>query len=153
MSHGFPPDEKFTLPELQQWAQDNEWCPCCERRFRPYRRSVSKEMAGALVYFYRRTVRNSDDWVSVRDLPRPNRTHETAQLRWWNLIEEQRIVRPDGGHAGMWRLTRDGVAFVEGNLTIHKYAMVFRKGEVQYLRGPQVTLSDCLKEPFDLRDI
>jgi hypothetical protein len=110
-------------------------------------------MAEALVHFYRRTVRDGEEWISVRDLPRRNRTHETAQLRWWNLIEEEKVVRPDSGHAGIWRLTRDGRAFLEGRITVHKYAMVFIKGEVQYLTGPQVTLADCLKEPFDLRDI
>lgn len=70
----------------------------------------------------------------------------------WGLIEEEPIVRPDGGRAGWWRITPFGQQFVLGNSTVPKYARLY-DGRCLGLEGVPVTIRDCLGTKFNYADL
>lgn len=138
----FPSD--MTLAEartvLRELVDDGHECPVCTQYAKVYRRKIHATMAKTLIAMYRH---GGAAFVH---------THEASQLSWWDLIEEERVRRPDGGRAGWWRLTRRGVEWVLGLSTVQKYARIY-DGRVLGLVGPPVTIRDALGDKFRYDDL
>lgn len=121
-------------------------CPACDRFARIHPRPVNAGMVRMLATMWRKA---GLEWFYMPDVRDWNGRDE-AMLRYWDLIEEAtNLTRPDGGHAGWWRVTAQGRDYLYGRLTIDKYAHVYN-GEVRYYSGPQVSVSDAVKRKFDL---
>ena len=125
-----------------------EICPTCQQSIKIYKRKLNKNMARTLIEMYKAGKYTYHHVPSL-----PGDTHEASQLAWWALIISSPRRRSDGGHAGKWKLTSAGRLFVEGRITVESHCEVDRGGEPLELMGKQVKISECLGEPFDLREL
>jgi hypothetical protein len=105
-------------------------------------------MARGLLDYYRFDRRHPGEFMHVSQCC----NHESSQLIWWDLLEEELVLRPDGGRAGFWRITEIGRRFVEGEITLTKKAMIYDHTKLS-MEGPQVTFAQVLKKPFDLQEL
>lgn len=120
-------------------------CPCCGQMAKVYRRKLYSTMAHDLIRLYQAGA--GSDWVHVPSVLGYN-GGDIIKCSYWDLIEEESVRRPDGGRAGYWRLTEDGVEFANRRAKIRKYAIVYN-GRCLALEGPYVDIVDCLGEKFD----
>ena len=145
--------DTMSLGEARQWLRsryrDGERCPCCKQMAKLYKRTVNAQMARALVVLARNT--KPGEYAHWPTLLRQNGVRaDEAKLRYWALVEEEAIVRPDGGRSGWWRVTDLGRQFLAGAVSIDKYALVY-DGQLRGFDGKTVTIRDCLGKAFDLR--
>jgi hypothetical protein len=148
----YPTDSTQPLNEIRDFLIDNVeegvHCPACTQMAKVYRnRKVSGTMAKTLITLWRHAGMDYAHGPSL-----PGDTHEISQLAWWGLVEEERVLREDGGRAGWWRLTEHGRAFVLARATIPKYARVYDSRFLN-LRGKPVTIRDALGSKFDYREL
>jgi len=97
----------------------------------PYRRSISKGMARALRLLYRIQVSGINDGTA------PNSFSDFTKLRYWGLIRQDE-------NSSHWRITDNGIAFVEGKLTICKYAIITNNVRTAFL-GDALSFNDCMR--------
>lgn len=143
------------LGDARAWLRarvtEGQRCPCCSQFAKVYRRAVTAQMARALIFLYRDSGQQWGHWPTILKTAASgsvNRADE-AKLRYWDLVEEETTVRPDGGRAGWWRVTSHGAAFVSGWVTVDRYALVFDSRCLGFT-GPQVTIVEALGTTFDL---
>lgn len=137
---------------LRQRVDNGVHCPCCTQFAKVYRRKVTSWMARSLIGVYRAS---GQDWCHVATDVRwvMGQGGMWATLRFWNLIEEERALRSDGGRAGWWRVTPVGVAFLHGRITIPKYARLY-DGRLLGLDGDQrISIHDALGSKFNYEEL
>ena len=145
------PHRESPLWKIRAWLRDHEdegvHCPACGQMAKVYRRKINTGMVQSLTAMYQvgRT-----GWVHV-PTQIGARSREEGKLAYWELVEEERVVRGDGGRAGYWRVTQAGVDFLFGRKTLPKYARVY-DGQVLGFVGPSVTVQDALGTRFDYRE-
>lgn len=140
--------DSVTLGEARSWLRERALkqgspCPCCSQMTKVYRRSMHAAMGQALITMHRT---GGTDWVYLPSIG--GRGGDASKLRYWGLIEEEQTLRPDGGRAGYWRVTRKGSAFVRGEVTVPRYAHVY-DGRCIRLDGPMVDIRDVLAKRFN----
>jgi hypothetical protein len=146
--------EELTLEEAREYVdaaldlRSGVDCPCCDRPVKVRKRKINSTMAKALVSLY--NAGGEDRFIHCPSLP--GDTHEVSQLEWWGLVTESDDTREDGGRAGYWKLTRRGVRFVKGEISVTAFALVYRAKRQEH-EGPQVFIQDCLTDKFDLREL
>ena len=134
-------DDSASLGEVRAWLLERRGrgvkCPCCGQYARVYRRRLNYAMAYGLYlvyeYFHLR-ARAPEPWLHV---PRylngkgvVARGGDFAKLVHWGLLEAKEGERPDGSaRIGYYRLTPEGVAFVENRSRVPTY-LYFYDGEV-----------------------
>lgn len=144
-------DPTITLGEakelLRERLDEGDRCPCCTQRAQVYPRAVHSSMARGLIKLYRRQPVGS--YHEILLFMSRNELGDFAKFVYWDLVAEQPSIRDDGStRTGFWKITPAGVAFVEGTLTIAKYARVY-DGRCLGLAGPQVSIRDCLGQKFN----
>ena len=149
---GFDPE--MTLRDarllLREMVGDGEVCPCCDQFAKVYRRKISATMARRL-----RDFRQKVPAGEFRHLPTvfgSGTDGEFAKLRYWNLIEEEKTRRPDGGRSGYWKVTERGEAFLAGRETVPKYVHIYN-GDRLFLSGDRVSFKDSFGEAFDYLEL
>lgn len=144
-----------TLAQLKAWLRTKcqqpggAKCPVCEQHVQVYRRKINAGMARSLIRMYRA---GGLDWVH---LPTQigARSREEGKLAYWNLVEEEKILRPDGGRAGYWRVTKLGELFLKDQCTVPKYARVYNQKVLSLDPSEQVTIKDALGTKFDYNEL
>ena len=138
-----------TIADAKAWLRERlregAECPVCTQYAKTYARTIHSSMASALVRLYRN---DPQDWQAFADVLEHRQIADAGKLRYWGLIEEERVLRPDGGRAGWWRLTALGRMFVRREVWVQKYALVY-DGTCLGLDGPSITITDALGERFD----
>jgi len=131
---------------LRQRVDKGEHCPCCTQFAKVYRRPITSASARSLVLLWRAAQHNYAHLPTVL-----KHTHaDEAKLAYWGLMEEEAVVRPDGGRAGWWRVTDLGERWIYQTVTVPKYARIY-DGRCLGLSGDPVTIIDALGTRFDLR--
>ena len=142
-----------SLAQVKNWlrthAEKGVDCPACEQRVQVYKRKINSGMARSLIEMYRV---GGLDWIHV-PTQIGARSREEGKLAYWNLVEEERAVRPDGGRTGYWRLTRIGELFVTNRCTVPKYARVYNGRVLSLIPTEQVTITDALGTKFSYSDL
>lgn len=139
-----------TLREMRAWLQEkllageSVKCPLCTQHAKVYRRTINSTQARALLLFFREA---GAEYAHGPTVTRSN-SDELSKLRYWGLIEESLEKREDGGRAGWWRLTPEGILFAEGLIRVPKYARIY-DGRLLGLEGEPVSIRDALGERFD----
>lgn len=123
-------------------------CPCCNRKVKVYRRTIHHQMAVGLI----RLTKEGEGFHHLPSLETDVRGGDTTKLAYWGLIEEELILRPDGGRAGYWRVTPLGRRFVMGFVTVPQNAMVYNETVLRY-EGGQWSIHDALGHRFDLNEL
>lgn len=137
-----------TQAELAAHVDTGMTCPACGQFAKVYRRSINSSMARSLI-----TLWNS---AGLRPAYLPDvvgsRSREESKLRYWGLVVEAPLARPDGGHAGWWKVTNLGADWVQGRVKVPKYAYIYN-GERQRLAGTPVGIDDALGNHFNLAEL
>jgi hypothetical protein len=149
------PDDTWTMGEARAWllerVEHGHKCPLCTQFTKIYRRKVNAAMARALILMWREGDLGRRLYVHVPSID-PTRGGDVAKMAFWGLIEEERAVRADGGRAGFWRVTRRGEDWIQGKVTIPKYARVY-DNRLLSISGPATSINDALGDFFRLDDL
>ena len=140
-----------SLADAQAWlrarVEDGEHCPCCTQFAKVYKRKINSGMVRALINLY------AAGEGEFHHLPPIDPSHgDAAKLVYWSLIEEEPTVREDGGRAGWWRITPQGVSFLRGRVTVTKYARIYDSRLLGFC-GDTVGVRDSLGTKFRLDDL
>ncbi len=136
-------------------------CSCCDQYVKEYLRTVNVKQALVLIrmarlagpYLLEQGGGDLGRFVHVPSLEGCKGDGcEISRLEYWGLIAEERVRRPDGGRAGWWAITRRGLGYVRGHVTIAKYAIVYN-GRCLGLEGDQQDIRDALGNKFDLAEL
>jgi hypothetical protein len=133
-------------------------CPACGQYAKVYRRKLTAATAAVLIRMYRMTTNDPLTYIYLPSLREVNKGGDVAKARFWGLIDAptEAYVREDGSpRIGMWRLTPLGRSFVEGQVVVPKYALIYN-GELLGLEDDEmedeaVTIRDVLGTRFDYR--
>jgi hypothetical protein len=125
-------------------------CPGCGQHAKMYRRKITAAAVRTLAKMY---ATHGQEFLHLPSL-RGVAENGEAKLRYWGLVEDMNAVRDDGGHAGYWRVTDQGVRFLRGEITVPKYALVYN-GELVELDATDghVTAQQCLGHKFNLAEL
>lgn len=141
-----------TLIQLKVWlrkkADDGAICPVCEQTVKVYRRKLNAGMARSLIRMYKA---GGLDYIHIPTTV-GSRSREEGKLRYWGLVEEEQVTRPDGGRAGYWRVTPVGELFVQGQITVWSHARVYNS-RCLGLVGDQISIKDALASQFDYEEL
>lgn len=144
---------QMTITQARQWLRarldDGATCPVCTQRAQVYKRKVTASMARALIDMYRA---GRLDWVHLPSVLTGQRSDE-GKLVHWGLIEEERVLRPDGGRAGYWRVTVKGERFLRSQISIPKYARIFDGHLLNLDNSQMVTIRDALGTRFNYAEL
>lgn len=140
-----------TLAEARSWLRDRiddgEHCPCCTQLAKVYRRKIHATMGRDLILVWHRF---GPAWF--HSTASPAHGGDFVKLTHWGLIAEDDRIRDDGGRAGWWQITPNGVAYVQDRLKVPKYARIY-DGRCLGLVGDPVGVRDALGTRFDYRDL
>lgn len=145
-------DPAVTLIQLKTWLRrqvdEGAICPVCDQHVQVYRRKLNSGMAQSLIRMY---IAGGLDYIH---LPTTigSRSREEGKLRYWGLVEEENAVRPDGGRAGYWRVTRLGELFVNGQAKVYSHARVYN-GRCLGLNGSLIGIKDALGAKFSYDEL
>lgn len=131
-------------------------CPTCEQLAKVYRRPLTGGMAAFLILAQRESL---GEWFHVQALFKrsaqvraTNAAGDFAKLRFWGFIEEEQILRADGGRAGWWRVTTAGAEFAAGRTTVPKYSLIYDNRFLAH-EGDDIRIWDALGTKFDYREL
>ncbi len=117
-------------------------CPCCAQHAFLNSRKITSTMARQLRYLAENGATDS------KDLQQSTSGAERlyALLRFWGLIDKV------GDEGDVWNITPAGLAFVEGRITVAKYAFVYNNRCLK-LSQEQVTFAQASKAKFSLPEV
>lgn len=142
-----------TIAEGRAWLEtvmydEGGECPCCSQNVKVYRRKITASMARVLIDMHRD---HGTAWVHLPSIRSAGQ--DEVLTRHWALIARDADRRPDGStRTGWWRLTPEGVAWVTGQTTVPKYAVIYDNRCLE-LEGDPVTIHDALGDRFDYADL
>jgi hypothetical protein len=102
-------------------------CPCCGLMVYAARRRIDKKMGIALSLLGGHRDRNGNEYVHVgRLMARKkyvDKNRDWSRLKHWGFIEER--VSATGEGRGFWRITDDGLDFLDGKIQAPKVRYIF----------------------------
>ena len=119
-----------TLEQARRWvmerARKGVKCPCCGRHVQVYKRKLNRTMVQALHLMW--VAGGTTEWRHAPTVLQgfAKEAKDVAKCALWDLIEEEKARRPDGGRSGWWRVTPEGEEFLKGNHAVHRYAVVYQ---------------------------
>lgn len=131
-------------------------CPACSQFIKMYKRKIDKSMAHIMLRLYKVTAEKPEqEFFHIdEDLHIPVTSSGIAKLRYWNLVEEKASDPnlKDKKSSGMWRITNKGKLFVQGKVTVPKYAKVYNK-VVHGFEGEEVNIQMALGSKFNYEEL
>ena len=150
------PYQTSILDEIQEHESQNlqNWnkgftCPKCGSYCKQYTRRFNSNMSRALIELCKLNTR---EYVHLENLMRSKgykRCGDASFLQHYRFIEQMPEVRKDGSkRTGMYRITINGILFVEGKSTVAA-KFILKNNKLVAFTGPNVLISDTLGEAFD----
>ncbi len=145
----------------QQLATDKAFpCPVCTGTVNRYQRPPDAKAVRWLIFYYLYAKAHpTEKWVhqSLAVARHGQVGGDWARLRHWNLIEEcpqDANTKQRGGRtSGFWRITKTGIEWVEGKITIPRYiqtCMGHFEGFVTKQKKPHfISVQEALANKFD----
>lgn len=147
------PDDTDTIAHSREWLDENRGegvsCPSCDQLVKVYRRKINAGMARTLITMYHKG--GTQGFVHTPSLP--GDTHEASQLSWWGFIEEEKMLREDGGRAGHWRVTPEGEDWLLGRTKAAKYAFIYNGKLLNLDDEESVLITDSLGTKFNYNEL
>lgn len=149
-------DDTTPLGVARQWLRDQvngkgARCPCCTQLAKVYKRGINATQAHMLIRAWR-TVGQAD-FRRVEVFPGEPEA-DFAKLRFWALIIDLHERRPDGGPAGWYRITDDGVRWIKGELAVPARVRLYDGTFQGYDReAPPWTIRDALGTAFNYDEL
>lgn len=99
-------------------------------------------MAYTLIEVYK----TSRDWVNIGQmlLEDGKWPSDYGKLVWWNMLQKHPGEKEDGNSNGLYRITQEGIDFVEGYTTVISHAREYLS-EVLYFEGKQIDIAQALE--------
>lgn len=132
-------------------------CLCCGQNCKVYHRPMTQACAAVMIAMEQIAIRRYRVSYPFLHVPTVAKYHvrdlaDQGGYRnlgvHWGLMEEERVLRPDGGRAGFWRLTPLGRLFVREEAKVPMYAYLYNNICLG-LDGPMVTVRDVLATRFN----
>lgn len=128
-------------------------CPTCGRHAQIYRRKFHSSMARQLIRLYRLGGSAHYIHASKLILPDVSGAGDFSKAKYWGLIYQQVInTNPDTKSSGMWMLSADGIAFVQGRLRISREVLVF-DDQVRGMSNETISISEVLGDRFNYHEL
>jgi hypothetical protein len=158
-SSGEVPADEMTVAaareQLVRQLPDGVDCPVCRQRAKQYARPLTSVAVRALAALYAAHGRTAGHLPTIAADRMRDVAHQGGYLslsQHWGLMVPEAVTRPDGGRGGFWSVTQLGEAFLRGEKTVQKYALIYN-GELLELQGEPVTARSLLGEAFDYSQI
>jgi hypothetical protein len=134
---------------------DGVECECCGQYSKRYRRKLNSGMARVLVWLVRECSKLNGGWVNVAESAPTfvRRSNEVSRLVWWGLVEERpNDEDPTRRSSGIWRPTRRGIAFANGNASVQERVVLYNN-RCEGFEGDLITIRDALGSKFDYDEL
>lgn len=131
--------------ELIKGVIDGVICPCCGRLAKVNKIAITGSMVRSLSWIASESKKVTDGWVPVQDTA-PGwllRSNSHAKLIHWGLIERRESTTSTKLYSGVYRPTRDGVDFLNGDLSVKRWAFTYNNILLK-LSGPLISAADCI---------
>ncbi|MCP4373521.1 MAG: hypothetical protein GY797_36270 [Deltaproteobacteria bacterium] len=123
-------------------------CPCCMRPINSYTLNLVAVDITVLLKIYTLSRVSRKVWINVNQRIKPtSRPFSNAQR--WKLIKPKEIT---GKNKGLWRITKKGIKFLRGEITIPKVLIMYNREIIAIDDSIMVDVHDVYKEKFDLAD-
>lgn len=151
------------LGQVRSWlrlrAEEGDICPCCKQRVQIYKRKLNKTMVRTLALLAVKQNKqalvhhNRTGFIHAPTVLKEHAGYarEVGKLAYWGFVEEGTSQTGDGRHAGLWRVTEEGYAFLRGQLEVSRYVKVYN-GRKLGEQGTKVNIRDVAVE-FDLVEL
>jgi len=142
-------------------------CPCCGQYAKRYRRKLNSGIAVwliLLVRLHRESWHNTSHpgWVHVSQIIRAGSLlgassaggsgQAQSLLPLWGLAETNPNPGRDKRASGLWRPTPNGIAFVEGQISVPERVVVYNN-TLERLEGDQLTIRQALGKKFSYTEL
>ena len=155
-----------TIAQGQDWLRPRltvgAICPLCHQFAKIYKRKLSSSMAYALILIYRAFRNGPDVWLHVPEYLSRNslfgvvvRGGDWAKLVHWGLIVSKGDeVRDDKSpRTGLYKITDLGRAFVEGRVSVPRYAYIYNEQCLRMSDETLVTIQQALGDRFNYAEL
>ena len=128
-------------------------CPCCGQNVKLQQRVIYGRMARDLIRLYRKP-NSSVEFYHRENFEAPKAGGgDFHKLQYWGLAEpmpnnDDKTKRTNG----FWRITQQGIAFVENRMSVPKYAYVYN-GKARKLEGDDWSIREALGKKFSYEDL
>ncbi len=143
-------DPNMTLDEAQTLVLDSvvegSFCPCCGQRVQVYQRKFNANFATFLISLVMRSKERGWDWVHYSDCQFKGRDY--PYIKVWGLAITAENDDTRKRSSGLWKPTERGVAFVNGTVRLHRYAMMYDNKLCGYSKDT-IHIWDALGSRFD----
>jgi hypothetical protein len=131
---------------LRERREHGAECPVCGRIAKLYRRQLHRSIVATMAAMYARRGLRPVYLPSIEQ-----RSRDVSFAAHWGLI--RRVCDAEGrAIEGKWRITPRGRAWLRGELTVPRYAVVYL-GECLRLEGEPWSVHDAAGERFRIEDL
>jgi len=123
-------------------------CPVCGQFVKVYKRQITSTMANLLLKAYKMHGIHKEFHVKTLE----NSSGEFAKLRYWGLIINHQEQNSSRCNSGLWNLTAAAEAFINGDIHLSKYILVY-DGKALSAEPGTSSFEDCLGEPFNYQKL
>lgn len=130
-------------------------CPVCQRHGKIYRRKFNSSMARCLIALFNRDRATPGRWINiVRELSYKERGGDYGKLAYWGMVETERDPAEDGNSNGLFRITATGRQFIQTELRVDKYILLYNNREWPANEDlGRTTLKEALGAKFKLDEL
>lgn len=109
-------------------------------------------MAVSLLDLYRLHGKSYGHAAAIYLFNKSNHSSDVCKLRFWGILEEEKLRRPDGARGGYWRVTDLGEQFILGSVKVPEFAYVYNNRCLES-GGRLVDIHECLPRGFDYAEV
>jgi len=148
-------DNSKTIKEAKEYLragfEKGVECPCCKQFVRKYSRKLTTSMSIGLISLYIKADKSIYKPVHIKDVQMVN-GGEFAQLKRWELIQDQVNEDEKKRTSGMWHITNKGIDFVERRIKVPKYCDTYN-GKTLKFSEETVNIMESLPGNFDYQEM
>lgn len=129
-------------------------CPCCGRYAQIYKRKISHSMVLSMAKCYCIQRQEDNDFIQFKRFT-PGAANGFHDLKYFGLIEAKMHDKDNEQNkrtSGYWRVTTRGINFLQGILSIEKYAYIFDDTLLR-VSDKCVTVHECLETGFNYKEL
>lgn len=127
-------------------------CPTCRRHAQIYRRTFHASMARQLIQLYRLGGAVGYVHASALIIPGISGAGDFSKAKYWGLIATKINTDSHTKANGMWTLTPDGMAFVNGHLNIPREVHIF-DDQIHGVSAQEISIQDALGKRFNYHEL
>ena len=147
------------LTEAKNYIKENfdkgSNCPCCNQFVKQYYFSISSGQIIGLINLYHLDKKNPGKYFKIREIENYKEGFaggSFAKTKHWGLAND--MINEDTGKrtSGLWAITEQGKAFVEGKIKIPLKVKLYNKKAYGF-DGVEVSVKTALGKKFDYSEL